>query len=219
MRRPRALDNELYGHRRHAPLAAGGVRERMGRNARAIQEIKARLNLVDIARRYVDLKRNGPRWVAPCPFHQETKPSFSINEEEGFFYCFGCQASGDLFDFYGQINGLDFKETLEQLAEEAGVTLERGPQKHDGQPAGQTMSKRRQLLKIHEIAAAHFTENLSGRDGAECRDYMARRGISEEVAKLFGLGWSRRDWQSGRIQRIDGRGGRAARQERAGQGV
>ena len=196
MRRPRALDNELYGHRRHAPLAAGGVRERMGRNARAIQEIKARLNLVDIARRYVDLKRNGPRWVAPCPFHQETKPSFSINEEEGFFYCFGCQASGDLFDFYGQINGLDFKETLEQLAEEAGVTLERGPQKHDGQPAGQTMSKRRQLLKIHEIAAAHFTENLSGRDGAECRDYMARRGISEEVAKLFGLGWSRRDWQS-----------------------
>ena len=196
MRRPRALDNELYGHRRHAPLAAGGVRERMGRNARAIQEIKARLNLVDIARRYVDLKRNWPRWVAPCPFHQETKPSFSINEEEGFFYCFGCQASGDLFDFYGQINGLDFKETLEQLAEEAGVTLERGPQKHDGQPAGQTMSKRRQLLKIHEIAAAHFTENLSGRDGAECRDYMARRGISEDVAKLFGLGWSRRDWQS-----------------------
>lgn len=59
MRRPRALDNELYGHRRHAPLAAGGVRERMGRNARAIQEIKARLNLVDIARRYVDLKRKG----------------------------------------------------------------------------------------------------------------------------------------------------------------
>ena len=74
-------------------------------NSRAIQEIKARLSLVDIARRYVELRRNGPRWVAPCPFHQETKPSFSINEEEGFFYCFGCQASGDLFDFYGQING------------------------------------------------------------------------------------------------------------------
>ena len=166
----------------------------MGRNARAIQEIKARLNLVDIARRYVDLKRNGPRWVAPCPFHQETKPSFSINEEEGFFYCF-----------------------------EAGVTLERGPQKYEGQPAGQSMSKRRQLLKIHEIAAAHFMENLSGRDGAECRDYMARRGISEEVAKLFGLGWSRRDWQALtevlRVQRVDGGGGRTARQERAGQGL
>lgn len=53
-------------------------------SSRAIQEIKARLNIVDIVRRYVDLRRNGPRWVAPCPFHQETKPSFSVNEEEGF---------------------------------------------------------------------------------------------------------------------------------------
>ena len=73
---------------------------------------------MDIARRYVDLKRNGPRWVAPCPFHQETKPSFSVNEEQGLFYCFGCHASGDIFDFYGRINGLDFRDTLEQLAAE-----------------------------------------------------------------------------------------------------
>ena len=167
-------------------------------NSRAIQEIKARLSLVDIARRYVELRRNGPRWVAPCPFHQETKPSFSINEEEGFFYCFGCQASGDLFDFYGQINGLDFRETLEQLADEAGVSLERGPQGGYGgrKEPGQGMSRRRQLLKIHEIAAAHFMSNLTDDCGKECRDYMARRGISEEVAKTFGLGWSRRDWQS-----------------------
>ena len=166
------------------------------RNSRAIQEIKARLNLVDIARRYVELRRNGPRWVAPCPFHQETKPSFSINEEEGFFYCFGCQASGDLFDFYGQINGLDFRETLEQLAEEAGVPLDQGAAGGKGDSPREGMSKRRQLLKIHEIAAAHFTANLTAAEGKECRDYMTRRGISDEVAAKFGLGWSRRDWQS-----------------------
>ena len=167
----------------------------MGRNARAIQEIKSRLNLVDIARRYVDLRRNGPRWVAPCPFHQETKPSFSINEEEGFFYCFGCQASGDLFDFYAQINGLDFRETLEQLAEEAGVTLERSSKDENWTPDRGT-SRKRQLLKVHEIAAAHFMGNLAGESGRECRDYMARRGLSDEVVKAFGLGWSRRDWQA-----------------------
>ncbi|MEG2004482.1 MAG: CHC2 zinc finger domain-containing protein, partial [Bilophila sp.] len=170
------------------------------RNSRAIQEIKARLNLADIARRYVELRRNGARWVAPCPFHQETKPSFSINEEEGFFYCFGCQASGDLFDFYGKINGLDFRETLEQLAEEAGVPLERMERGGQGEKASgqgeQTVSKRRQLLKIHEIAAAHFTGNLAGATGKECREYMARRGISEEVAAKFGLGWSQREWQA-----------------------
>ena len=167
------------------------------RNARAIQEIKARLNIVDVVRRYVELQRNGPRWVAPCPFHQETKPSFSVNEEEGFFYCFGCQASGDLFDFYGQINGLNFRETLEQLAEEAGVVLDAGPASGPGRKdAEKSVSRRRQLLKIHELAAAHFTGNLAAEAGKECRDYIARRGLSDEIVKTFGLGWSRRDWHS-----------------------
>ena len=91
------------------------------RNTDAIQAIKSRISLADMARRYVELRSVGSRLVAPCPFHQETKPSFSINEEQGTFYCFGCQASGDLFDFYGRLNGLDFKETLQALAEEAGV--------------------------------------------------------------------------------------------------
>ncbi len=109
------------------------------RDGSVVQAIKSRLNLVDIARRYVELRRAGGRWMAPCPFHQETKPSFSINEEEGFFYCFGCQASGDLFDFYGRINGLDFRETLEQLAEEAG-RLEARPAGAAGTVATAAMS-------------------------------------------------------------------------------
>ena len=197
MRRPRALDNELYGHRRHAPLAAGGVRERMGRNARAIQEIKARLNLVDIARRYVDLKRNGPRWVAPCPFHQETKPSFSVNEEQGLVYCFGCQASGDIFDFYGRINGLDFRETLEQLAAEAGITLDRGPvDKKRQEEDRQRRSSRQTMLRMYELAAAHFAAALKSPEAEECRAYIQRRGLSPEIVERFGLGWARRDWHS-----------------------
>ncbi len=167
-------------------------------NSKVIQEIKSRLSLVDIARRYVDLKHNGSRWVAPCPFHQETKPSFSINEDEGFFYCFGCHASGDLFDFYGQINGLTFRETLEQLADEAGIPLGKGV--YNGFPgqnsASQGMSPRRQLLKIHELALTHFTANLAESCGKECREYMARRGITAEVAQAFGLGWSRREWHA-----------------------
>ena len=74
----------------------------------AIRAIKERLNIVDTVRRYVELKRNGPRWMAPCPFHQEKKPSFSVNEEEQMFYWFGCPASGDLFVFHSRINGRDF---------------------------------------------------------------------------------------------------------------
>lgn len=163
----------------------------------AIRAIKERLNIVDIARRYVDLKRNGPRWVAPCPFHQETKPSFSVNEEQGLFYCFGCHASGDIFDFYGRINGLDFRDTLEQLAAEAGISLDRGPADPKRREQEQReRSGRRQMIRMYELAAAHFAAALGSPEGEECRAYIQKRGLSDEIVQRFGLGWARRDWQS-----------------------
>ena len=163
----------------------------------AIRAIKERLNIVDIARRYVDLKRNGPRWVAPCPFHQETKPSFSVNEEQGLFYCFGCHASGDIFDFYGRINGLDFRDTLEQLAAEAGVSLDRGPADPKRREQEQReRSGRRQMIRMYELAAAQFAAALDSPEGEECRAYIQKRGLSDEIVQRFGLGWARRDWQS-----------------------
>lgn len=166
----------------------------------AIRLIKERINIVDVVRRYVELKRNGPRWVAPCPFHQETKPSFSVTEENGLFYCFGCQASGDLFDFYGKINGLDFKETLEQLAAEAGIALDKGGPRRDGSrdsaPKGDSASTRRSILSMYELASAHFCANLQQEDGSECRDYMEKRGLSAEIIQSFQLGWSQRQWQA-----------------------
>ncbi len=164
-------------------------------NSHAIQEIKRRLNIVDVVRRYVELKRAGTRWMAPCPFHQEKTPSFSVNEEEGFFYCFGCQASGDLFDFYGRINGLSFRDCLEQLAEETGVHLDRAPDPADGR-RDEERSRKRQMLRMHELAAKHFVHNLESEAGRECREYMERRGISREMAGRFDLGFSLRDWQS-----------------------
>ena len=131
-----------------------------GRKSSATREIKARLNILDVVKRYVELRRAGNRWVAPCPFHQETKPSFSVNEEEGFFYCFGCQAAGDVFDFYSRINGMEFKETLEHLAEEAGVILE------DVRPDPKAAAERdfrKTALRMYELAKNHFRRNRGGR--------------------------------------------------------
>ena len=163
----------------------------------AIRVIKERLNIVDLVRRYVDLKRNGPRWVAPCPFHQETKPSFSVNEEKGVFYCFGCQASGDLFDFYARINGLDFRESLEQLAGELGIDIERGGKISVGEARQRPrQSERQAMLRMHELAAAHFVDALGAAEGAECRAYLEGRGLSPEIVERFGLGWAGRQWQS-----------------------
>ena len=154
----------------------------------AIRAIKERLNITDIVRRYVDLKRNGPRWVAPCPFHQETKPSFSVNEEQGLFYCFGCQASGDIFDFYGRINGLDFRETLEQLAAEAGISLDRGPvDKKRQEEDRQRRSSRQTMLRMYELAAAHFAAALKSPEAEECRDTRrpALSGLRAAFARIL----------------------------------
>ena len=135
----------------------------------------------------------GGRWVAPCPFHSETKPSFSINESEGFFYCFGCQASGDLIDFYCRINGLDFKEGLAQLADMAGVEVKafagRTPQDDEA------VRLRRALLKMHETATEYFNHNLRSNAAAGCRDYISARKISPDMLERFGLGWSLPAWQ------------------------
>ena len=162
------------------------------KNTDVIQAIKSRISLADMARRYVELRSVGSRLVAPCPFHQETKPSFSINEEQGTFYCFGCQASGDIFDFYGRLNGLYFKETLAALAEEAGIQLDA----YRTDPhARQQRSQKRDMLKMHELAASHFHSNLSSSGAAACRDYIAERGISPELVEKFGLGWSMDAWQ------------------------
>ena len=162
------------------------------KNTDVIQAIKSRISLADMARRYVELRSVGSRLVAPCPFHQETKPSFSINEEQGTFYCFGCQASGDIFDFYGRLNGLDFKETLAALAEEAGIQLDA----YRSDPkARQERSQKRDMLKMHELAASHFHSNLSSSGAAVCRDYIGERGISPELVEKFGLGWSMDAWQ------------------------
>jgi DNA primase len=165
----------------------------------AVRLIKERLNIVDMVRRYVELKRNGTRWVAPCPFHPETKPSFSVNEELGVFHCFGCQASGDIFTFYSRINGLDFKETLEQLALEAGVVLERSSSANERRQAekfSEHRSMRQQMLRMYQVAAAHFSAELKGDNGAECRAYIRQRGLNEEILEYFGLGWAGREWDS-----------------------
>ena len=156
-----------------------------------IEAIKSRVNLVDIAKRYVELRRAGGRWVAPCPFHNETKPSFSINEEDGLFYCFGCQASGDLIDFYCRINGLEFREGLAQLAEEAGIELSRT--KRDPQAAKKDDFKR-QALKLHELALTRFSSNLKGKKGEVARDYITGRKISPEMVAAFELGFAPDSW-------------------------
>ena len=157
----------------------------------AVEAVKARISIADVVRRYVDLKPVSGRFMCPCPFHQETKPSMSVNDDEGFFYCFGCQASGDVFDFYSRINGLDFRETLEQLAAEAGVELGNVP--HDPH-AAERKARKKLLLDMHNEANSFFQRNLKMAAGDHCRRYLIDRGMTQEMIDKFGLGYSPDDW-------------------------
>ncbi|KAB1443781.1 DNA primase [Pseudodesulfovibrio senegalensis] len=157
----------------------------------AVEAVKARINIADIVRRYVDLKPVSGRWMGACPFHQETKPSMSVNEEEGFFYCFGCQASGDVIDFYQRINGLEFVEALEALALEAGIDIQ-----HTA-PDPQAAQKRQQkklLLDMHDESRDFFCNCLGHAVGETARQYLERRGMTQEIIQAFQLGYSPDDW-------------------------
>jgi DNA primase len=157
----------------------------------AVEAVKARISIADIVRRYVDLKPVSGRWMGACPFHQETKPSMSVNDDEGFFYCFGCQASGDVIDFYSRINGLEFRESLEQLAAEAGIELGNVP--HDPH-AAERKARANLYLDMHDEANSWFQRNLSMATGDVARRYLANRGMTPDVMGKFGLGYSPDDW-------------------------
>jgi len=157
----------------------------------AVEAVKARISIADVVRRYVDLKPVSGRYMCACPFHQETKPSMSVNDDEGFFYCFGCQASGDVFDFYSRINGLDFRETLEQLAAEAGIELGNVP--HDPH-AAERKARKQMLIDMHNESNAWFQRNLSMATGDIAKRYLLDRRVTQEMIEKFGLGYSPEDW-------------------------
>jgi DNA primase len=158
-----------------------------------IQAIKQRLNIVEVVRRYVSLRPGGGRQMGLCPFHQEKTPSFSVNEAEGFFYCFGCQAGGDVLDFYQRVNGLEFKDALEQLAAEAGVELKA----FKPDPEYDERQKLKRLChEMHEAAQEFYRRCLDMAAGETARAYLRRRGAEKESVAAFGLGASPDDWQS-----------------------
>jgi len=163
----------------------------MAKDRSDIDEIKAKLDIVQLVQRYVDLRPVGDRWSGVCPFHQETKPSFSVSPELGLFYCFGCQASGDALDFYCRINGLDFAEGIKELAEETGVRLRKGA----GTGQGEQASLRRRCLAMHELAQSFFRHCLTGKPGEPARSYLSGRGLSQETIEAFGLGYSPDSWE------------------------
>jgi DNA primase len=150
-----------------------------------LDELRARTQISSVIGRSVKLIRAGREWKACCPFHNEKTPSFTVNDEKGFYHCFGCGAHGDVIRFLTERQGLPFIDAVKELAEAAGLDMP-APD-----PRAQDRAERASgLYGVMEAAAAWFTEQLGGIEGAEARAYLDRRGIREDVRKRFGFGFA-----------------------------
>ena len=156
-----------------------------------VAQVRAATDLVALISEHSALKKVGRRWSGLCPFHTEKTPSFSVNAEEGFYYCFGCHASGDAISFVRAMDHLDFVDAVRFLADRAGVTL------HEDSEAGRDHKRRSELLEAMERAVTWYHERLlAAPDAGPARDYLRSRGYDGEVVRQFRLGWAPDDWDA-----------------------
>jgi DNA primase len=153
-----------------------------------LELIKQKINIVDLVSEYLPLKKAGVNFKTNCPFHNEKTASFMVSPERQIFHCFGCGKGGDIFKFLMEQDSLDFKDALELLAKRAGVVLKKSSQKKDG---------RDRLLEANLKAEEFFHYILISHSlGSNAKDYLIKRGVSEESIKNFNLGYAPNSWES-----------------------
>lgn len=156
-----------------------------------VDKIKQKIDIVDLVGSYINLKKSGRNYKALCPFHSEDTPSFMVSPELQIFKCFGCSEAGDIFSFHQKIEGTDFVQSLEMLAERAGVEIER----KDFDP---NREKKKKIYEINEITQKYYSYLLTDHDvGKEALDYLKeKRELKDETIKEFGLGYAPKSWDS-----------------------
>ncbi len=153
------------------------------------QTVKQQADIVKVIEGYIRLRKAGAqRYTGLCPFHKEKTPSFSVHAGQQFFYCFGCQASGDVFSFVGKIENVGFPEAVRIVAGKCGIPLPKREFSSPEEAAGARLRAR--LLELHETAAAWFEEQLRSPGGALAREYLAGRGLTPEGMKTFRIGYA-----------------------------
>lgn len=148
-----------------------------------VEEIKQRVDIVDLISSYLELKKAGANYKGLCPFHNEKTPSFMVSQDKGIFKCFGCGESGDIFTFVEKMEGVEFTEALNLLAERAGIKLAKIDK--------QFYDQKRNLYEINNLASKVFHHLLiNDKAGKEALNYLKNRGVSEKTIKDFQLGYA-----------------------------
>lgn len=151
------------------------------------EEIKSKVDIVDIVSEHVQLKQSGANWKAPCPFHNEKTPSFMVSKEKQIWHCFGCGEGGDVFTFVQKIENVEFPEALKILAQKAGVTLKRLD------PS--LVSQKTKIMDITKLAADFYHKALlQSKEGKIARDYLDKRLVLPETIEEFHIGYAPDSW-------------------------
>lgn len=152
-----------------------------------VDEVLANTDIVDVVSAHVHLKKRGSTYVGLCPFHNEKTPSFNVNPDKQFYYCFGCGSGGSAITFLMKYNNCTFREALQDLAERARITL---PAPNYSEEAKKREQHRQDLLAVNKEAATYYYKLLRSRKGARGMKYFTDRELSAETMKMFGLGFA-----------------------------
>jgi DNA primase len=166
-----------------------------------IEEIKARVSIREVVSDYLSLTKDGANYKALCPFHKEKTPSFKVHEGKAIFHCFGCGESGNIFTFLMKMEGISFPEAVDRLAKRAGVELpkpERGPKTKE-------QDENARLFRVNELAQEFYQEKLYSPEGKKALEYLHSRGMDDDRARRFGLGYAPAGWDN-LIKHLEGRG-------------
>jgi len=162
----------------------------MGILAEDIERVRAATDFVAVAGEHIALKRAGRRWQGLCPFHAEKSPSFSINAEEGLYYCFGCGVGGDVITFVREIEHLEFAEAVERLAARSGIQI-----RYDTAAVSEERKRRARLVEAMSRAVDWYHKRLlSGPDAKAARNYLRSRGYDGDVVRAYRIGWAPDGW-------------------------
>jgi DNA primase len=157
------------------------------------QTVKQATDIVKVIGEYVRLRKSGAQnFSGLCPFHQEKSPSFSVNAQHSYFYCFGCHAKGDVFTFVQRIENISFPEAVRTVAQKSGIPL---PKREWNSPEEAAQAGiRRQLIDIHEAATQYFQQALQSPEAARAREYISSRVMSAETIAQFRIGYAPDDF-------------------------
>ncbi len=157
-----------------------------------IEEIRNSANIVDIISEYVPLRKRGKNYIGLCPFHSEKTPSFTVSDDKQIFHCFGCHAGGNVFKFIMDYKKISFIESVQELAEQLGITLE-----YEEGASTEKQSEQEELYDINTEAARYFSNNLlNDPEGEIARQYFQNRNIKPQTLRAFGLGYALNGWEN-----------------------